>query len=120
MSLPQLLQQVIDIKGVNSAAVVSGDGLMLEGASNNDTDLSFVGGLIASGLASSRVLAGFLGDGEVSQTMIEYENGPVLLIPLGAEEAHVMVATLESTAALGGARFKLRKLVPGIADAVRS
>ncbi|CAN5755310.1 hypothetical protein BH24DEI2_BH24DEI2_11830 [soil metagenome] len=118
MSLQALLNQVIEIKGVNSAAVVSSSGFVIEGAANNETDLSFVGGLIISGLASSRVLASFLGEGEVLQTMIEYENGPVLLIPLGGEDAPVMVATLASAAVLGRTRHSLRKLVPDIARAV--
>ena len=118
MSLQDLLEQVIAIDGVNSAAVVSGDGVMVEGAAHNETDLSFVGGLIASGMATSRVLAGFLGEGEVTQTMIEYEHGPVLLVPLGAEDAHVLVATLASAAVLGRARFQLRKLIPQLSEQV--
>ena len=118
MSLQELLNQVIDIKGVNSAAVVSSAGFVIEGAANNETDLNFVGGLITSGLASSRVLASFLGEGDLLQTMIEYENGPVLLIPLGKEDAPVMVATLASVSVLGRTRHSLRKLVPELARAV--
>jgi predicted regulator of Ras-like GTPase activity (Roadblock/LC7/MglB family) len=119
MNLAELLHQVIDIKGVSSAAVVSGEGFIIEGVSNNETDLGFVGGLIASGLASSRVLAKLLGDGVINQTMIEYEHGPVLMIPLEeAEDGFVMVATLESTTVLGRARFQLRKLIPEIIKAI--
>lgn len=119
MTLAELLRQVIDIKGVNSAAVVSGEGFIIEGASNNATDLGFVGGLIASGLASSRALAQLLGGGTITQTMIEYEHGPVLIIPLEeGDDGFVMVATLESTAVLGRARFQLRKLLPDIIRAI--
>ena len=117
--LSALLSEVLGIKGVNSAAVVSGDGLILEGASHKEEDLGFVGGLIISALSSSRVLARFLGDGELTQAMLEYEAGPVLLIPLAErEDAPVMVATLESPSVLGRARLQLRKLVPDIAKAV--
>jgi uncharacterized protein len=120
VSLPGLLNQVLDIKGITSAAVVNGEGFIVEGASRNDKDLSFVGGVIASGMASSRVLAGLLGEGEIQQTMIEYEDGPVLLIPLGSndEDGFVMVATLDSINTLGRARFQLRKLLPDIVAAV--
>ncbi len=118
-TLTALLNEVIGIKGVNSAAVVSGDGLILEGVSHNQEDLGFVGGLIVSALSSSRVLARFLGDGELTQAMLEYEEGPVLLMPLSEEDdAPVMVATLESTSVLGRARFQLRKMIPDIAGAV--
>ncbi|HEX7022304.1 MAG TPA: roadblock/LC7 domain-containing protein [Trueperaceae bacterium] len=120
MNLVGLLNQVLEIRGVTSAAVVSGEGFIVEGVSGNDMDLGFVGGLIASSLASSRVLAGLLGEGEISQTMIEYEGGPVLLTPLdaGAEDGYVAVVTLDSAATLGRARFQLRKLLPEIAQAV--
>jgi predicted regulator of Ras-like GTPase activity (Roadblock/LC7/MglB family) len=118
VNLVDLLQQALTIKGVTSVSVVSGDGAIVEGVSNNNVDLGFVGGLIASSLASSQVLAGLLGDGEVSQTMIEYANGPVLLTPLKPEEGYVAVVTLESTQILGRARFQLRKILPDIAQAV--
>lgn len=118
--LNSLLGQVLDIKGVTSAAVVNAEGFILEGTSEGDKDLSFVGGVIASGLASSHVLAELLGEGDISQTMIEYEDGPVLLIPLKTEQEHVMVATLESINTLGRARFQLRKLLPEITDAVEA
>lgn len=118
MSLPELLEQVIAIKGIESSAVVSSSGELLEGASRDGEDVKLIGELITSGLASSRVLAQLLGDGEVSQTMIEYENGPVLIMPLGDEDDPVMVARLSSTSDLGRARFQLRKYVGDIAATV--
>lgn len=126
MTLVSLLNQVLQIRGITSAAVVSGEGFIVEGVSKDDMDLSFVGGLIASGLASSRVLAGLMGEGEVTQTMIEYENGPVLLTPLqignqtGGEDDFVAVVTLDNAQNLGRARFQLRKLLPQIAEATRN
>jgi len=121
MSLVDLLNQVLDIKGVTSAAVVSGEGFIVEGVSNQGIDLGFLGGFIASGLASSQVLADLLGGGEVRQAMIEYEGGPVLLTPLETDEAqYVAVVTLDSTNTLGRARFQLRKLLPEIAQVVNA
>jgi predicted regulator of Ras-like GTPase activity (Roadblock/LC7/MglB family) len=119
MTLKALLKQVLEIKGVKSAAVVDADGLVLEGVSAEGTDLSFVGGAIASSLASSKALAGLLGEGRVTQTMIEYENGPVLMTPLQAEgKEFVAVLTLDGSSALGRVRFQLRKLLPDLAQAV--
>jgi predicted regulator of Ras-like GTPase activity (Roadblock/LC7/MglB family) len=119
MKLKTLLQQVLEIKGVRSAAVVDADGLVLEGVSAEGTDLSFVGGVIASSLASSKALAGLMGEGSITQTMIEYEHGPVLMTPLEAEgKEYVAVLTLADPSALGRARFQLRKLLPDLAQAV--
>lgn len=118
MRLPELLEQVITVKGVESTAVVASSGELLEGAPQGGADTAVLGELITSGLASSRVLAELLGDGEVVQTMIEYEDGPVLVMPLGAEDAPVMVVRLGSASALGRARFQLRKFVAEIAEAL--
>jgi uncharacterized protein len=119
VNLAALLDQVLDIKGITSAAVVSGEGFIVEGSSKNDRDLGFVGGVIASALASSRVLGQLLGEGDISQAMVEYEEGPVLLMPLTpGDQGYIMVTTLDSINTLGRARFQLRKLLPDIAKAV--
>jgi predicted regulator of Ras-like GTPase activity (Roadblock/LC7/MglB family) len=119
MQLAELLNQLLEIRGVTSAAVVRGDGELLEQVSQRQVDITFVTGLLASSLASSRVLAGLLGDGEISQIMLEYEQGPVLLTPLPTAQAqgegYLLVVTLDAVGNLGRARFQLRKLLPNIA-----
>ena len=119
MSLAEVLGRVVAIKGVSSASVVSGDGYIVDGVSNDDRDLEFVAGLIASSLASSRALAETVGAGAVEQAMIEFEEGPVLLVPLPGEAAgFVAVVSLTSSGQLGRVRFQLRRLLPEIADAL--
>lgn len=120
MNLAELLNEALTIKGVTSAAVVAQDGKLVEGASNSGQDLNFVGGLITSGMASSRVLAELLGEGEITQTMIEFDEGPVLITPLGnsADGGYVAVVTMGSVSDMGRARFGLRKLLPQLAEAV--
>ena len=123
MSLADLLNEALTIKGVTSAAVVGQDGKLVEGASSSGQDLSFIGGLITSGMASSRVLAELLGEGDITQTMIEFDEGPVLITPLGSAsmgEGNVAVLTLGSAGDMGRARLKLRKLLPKIAEAAAS
>lgn len=122
MQLAELLNQLLEIRGVTSAAVVRGDGELLEKASQRQVDITFVTGLLASSLASSRVLAGLLGDGEIIQIMLEYEQGPVLLTPLPTGqtqgEGYLLVVTLDAVGNLGRARFQLRKLLPNIVAAL--
>ncbi len=118
-----LLNQTKQIKGVTSAAVVNDEGFIVEGVASNKMDLGFVGSLIASGLASSQVMANLMGEGKILQTMIEYKSGPVLLTPLQeetveSEGGYVAVITLDSNSNLGRARFQLRKLLPQIAEVV--
>jgi predicted regulator of Ras-like GTPase activity (Roadblock/LC7/MglB family) len=122
VGLREVLSQVLEIKGVTSAAVVNHEGLIVESVSDGKVDLGFASGLIASSLASSQVLAGLMGEGKLQQAMIEYDKGPILITPLQrADEAasdYVAVVTLSSTAFLGRAKFQLRKLLPKVSEAV--
>jgi uncharacterized protein len=115
MTLRELLHEVLNIKGVTSVVVASAEGTIVEGLSQDGRDLGSVTGLITGGLASSKALADLFGEGEVTQVMIEYESGPVLLTPLKAKSGgFVGVVTLEPTARLERARFELQKLLPAL------
>ena len=46
MSLPQLLEQVIQVRGIESSAVVSSSGELLEGAPYGGADLGLIDELI--------------------------------------------------------------------------
>ncbi|SRR5690554_1268805 len=117
MSLKSHLENMLAIKGVTGVAIVSTDGFIVEGASEEDFDLSFIGGLVASSLASSKVLADLMGEGDIKQTMIEYEKGPVLMTPLDSHgvAGYVAVLTLDTATTLGRVRFQLRKMLPELA-----
>jgi len=119
VDLKEQLGEILEIKGVTSALVVGQDGFVIDGVSKTDMDLDFLGGIAASGLASSKALADFLAKGEVTQTMVEYQEGPVILSPMGegANEV-VFVATLDSTANLGRVRFQLKKSLPKLLEAI--
>lgn len=119
MTLSDALAHVLAIPGVRSASVVSTEGFVVEGVSEEEHDLEFVAGLVASSLASSQALAETLGASPIEQAMIEFENGPVLLVPLAPPaEGFVVMVSLASTGELGRVRFQLRRLLGDIADAV--
>ncbi len=119
MSLPDVLADVLAIKGVRSASVVSRDGVVVDGVSDEEQDLEFVAGLVASSLASSQALVETLGESELEQAMIEFETGPVLLVPLaGPADGHVVMVSMADTGDLGRVRFQVRQRLAAIADAV--
>ncbi|MEZ4606629.1 MAG: roadblock/LC7 domain-containing protein [Deinococcales bacterium] len=127
MNLLDLLHQVMQIKGVTGAAVVNAQGEILESVMAEELELSYLGNIIATGMASSYALAKLLNGGEIVQTVLEYEAGPILLTPLNLNDSAGMrprnqdaiaVVTLDSSSSLGRARFKLRKLLPQIAETV--
>lgn len=122
MSLDSELRALLDVRGVTSVCVVGSDGVLIDGAEGADGDLMRVAELVPSALGSSRVLAGLLGDGEVTQALVEFDRAPVLLVPLSAETAagggHVAVLTLSAVADLGRVRFRLKTMLPRLIAAL--
>ena len=142
--IQDVLERILEIRGVRSAAVVDGAGETVHAAPQasdlNMVDNNRVGnrvdGLTVSSLATSRVLADLLGEGELCQTMIDFETGPVLLAPLApgavradaqpdasgptGTDAYVAVLTLDAASALGRVRLGLRKRLPELARALQT
>jgi len=123
MDLKSILDEIIRINGVTSVALVGGDGFVIESVSAEGTtaDLDFLGGVASSSRASSEALAEFFGKGPVSQVMIDFEEGPVLLTPLSQDgDKYDVLATLDSTQNLGRVRFQLKKYLPRLLEAARA
>lgn len=122
MALNQILNEVMQIKGVSSVAVVDSQGTVIESVSETGQDFSNISSLVIEGIHSSRTLAGMLEEGELQQTVLEYEQGPVVLSPLinnsSQQDSPIAVVVLDSSNSLGRARLKLGKLLPQIAEMV--
>jgi len=123
MALNQILNEVVQIKGVSSVAVVDNNGGVIDSVSEAGYDFAKVGPLVMEGIHSSRTLAGMLEEGELQQTVLEFEQGPVVLSPLNKgqnnyQSSPVAVVVLDSSNSLGRARLKLAKLLPQIAEMV--
>jgi hypothetical protein len=119
MELRALLEEVVAIKGITGVALISNDGFVIESAAaaGQDLDLDFLGGVATSSLAASQALSEFFGKGEVSQVMVEFAEGPVLLAPVGAAS---VLATIDSSQNLGRVRFQLKKYLPKLQEAAQA
>ena len=119
MDLRSLLEEIARIKGLTSIAIIGEDGFVIESATSDggDIDLDFLGGVATSSLAASQALSEFFGKGEVSQVMVEFEEGPVLLAPIGAVS---VLATIDSSQNLGRVRFQLKKYLPKLEQAAQA
>lgn len=119
MTLNACLEEVTSIAGVTAAAVVSEEGVVVDGITHGAVDLSALGGLIGSTLGASRALGELLGEGEVRQATIEYRDGPLMVVPLGIDDrGHAVVIALDAIGPLGRVRFELKRLLPQIEAAV--
>ncbi len=121
-ALQLALRGLTEVRGVTNAAVVTSDGHIVDGVERGE-GLGRIGELVTSALASSSALAAAMGDGEVVQTLIEYDAGPVLLAPIPApagtvQDAYAAVVGLIGVADLGRVRFQLRRMLPVVASAL--
>lgn len=105
--LNELIQQLRDIDGIDLAAVVGNDGLLLAWSAAEGIDSEAVGAVSASGLLVAEALGRELERGGITQTTLEYEQGLVLLTPLDPDVALLVLARPDAN--LGRLRLLTRR-----------
>lgn len=105
--LKELLGEFTNIPGVNTACLVGRDGFLLHSVALSGLDSEMIGAIASSGFGASEAMGNQLEKGKMSMTMVEYENGPVMLAPVGSEAFLVIVA--DKDANLGMIRLKIKK-----------
>lgn len=105
--LNELIQQVRDIGGIDLAAVVGNDGLLLAASAAEGIDSEAVGAVCASGLLVAEALGRELERGGITQTTLEYDDGLVLLTPLDPDVALLVLARADAN--LGRLRLLTRR-----------
>jgi predicted regulator of Ras-like GTPase activity (Roadblock/LC7/MglB family) len=113
----EVLGELQVTKGVLASALVAEDGFVVDSfRADQAPDVDFLGGVASTALASARALSQELGRGEVEEVMVEYPQGPVLLVPL--EHGYLLVVLMDSMHSLGRVRFQLKKSVPRLKEAL--
>ncbi len=102
-----ILSEFTNIEGVHTACLVGKDGFILDHISRQGIDAELVGAIASSGFGSADSMGGQLGQGNLTLTMIEYDDGPVLLSPVGSDAFLVIVADKETN--LGWIRLSIKK-----------
>ena len=106
--LKELLTELVDVQGINSAVVVGRDGFVIDGVARGahlDTDA--IGAVISTGTGSSEVMGRELEVGEMTQCMFEYSQGLIVMALLGYDAILAVVADLNAN--LGNVRFQIKK-----------
>lgn len=115
--LQETIGELQATQGVMASALVAEDGFVVESLrSEQAPDIDFLGGAASTALASARALSQELQRGEVEEVMVEYPEGPVLLVPL--EGGYLLVVLVDSMQNLGRVRFQLKKSVPRLQEAL--
>jgi len=105
--LKPLLEEFLKVEGISAAVVVGRDGFVIESAVSGNVDVEALGAMASTGLGTSEAMGNSLGKGELSQMLVECQNGPILLSPLSADELIALVA--DTTANVGRIRYELKK-----------
>ncbi len=102
-TMKELLSSFKKADGVEMAAVIGTDGLVIESIHKDGIDVDEISAMADNGLAIARALGHQMNKGEPLQTILEYERGVVLLESLG-EDALLLVIS-EKPRNLGSIRF---------------
>lgn len=105
--IQKLLAEFTNIEGVHTACLVGRDGFLLDSIARQGIDAEMIGAIASSGFGSAESMGNQLGQGELNMTMLEYQNGPVLFAPVGADAFLVIVADQETN--LGWIRLTIKK-----------
>lgn len=105
--LKSLLTRLRAIDSVELAAVVAHDGLLIEGTARNGVDVDAICAVASNGLAMADALGREIRKGGSVQTLLEYEDGLVILEPLNDDAMLLLMAS--ARAHLGQVRFLVSK-----------
>ena len=107
MAISDILHRMREEYGLELAAIVGTDGLLVESAHDPGLDAESVAANAVSGLLMMEALSRELGDASARQAIVEFDEHVVLVTPLGQDTALVVVAA--GTANLGRLRLAVRR-----------
>ncbi len=106
-TLKDILNEFTKLQSVTAVCLVGRDGFLLDSIARTGIDTEMVGAIASSGFGAAESMGRQLGKGELTMSMLEFENGPVMFSPVGENAFLVIVA--EKDANLGMIRLKLKK-----------
>jgi uncharacterized protein len=116
-SMKDMLNELIKVEGINTAVVVGRDGFVIDGATNGEgMDVEAVGAVISTGIGTAEIMGRELKVGAMSQGMVEYNDGIIVMGLLGKDA--VLACVADAKANLGNVRYQIKKKSPEIQAAL--
>jgi len=103
----EILGELAKLPSITAVCLVARDGFLLDSIARSGIDKEMIGAIASSGFGSSESMGRQLDKGLMQISMIEFEQGPVMLSPIGEDAFLVIVA--DKDANLGMIRLKLKK-----------
>ena len=117
-SLADMLQELQASSGLEMAAVVSADGLVIDSASNGEIDVESLCSVASNGALVMDALGQELGEHTTDMMTIEYGRHIVTMSPIDQE--HMLVLLAGPGVNLGRMRIVLRRRVGALAEALEN
>ncbi len=105
--LRELLSRFRSVGSVELAAIVATDGLLIESSAHDGIDVDAICAVASNGLVMAESLGREIDKGGAIQTVLEYEQGIVMLEPIGDEA--MLLLMVEARDDLGYLRFLAAK-----------
>ena len=115
-NLNQILNDLVKSGGVKTAVVVGRDGFVIDGVSNGFLDTETVGAVVSTGIGSSEVMGRELNVGVMTQGMMEYDDGLIMMTLIG--DAAILAVVADPQSNLGYIRLQIKKRLPDIEKAI--
>lgn len=107
-TIRKVLEELVTIEGIQTAVLVGRDGFVIEAADRKGSvDLETVGAVISTGTRSTEQMGQELKIGGLSQSMVEYKDGLVIMSSIGGEA--ILAAVADSNANLGYVRYQVKR-----------
>lgn len=115
-TLHDLLKRFRTLENVELAALAGTDGLLIESAARNGLDVDAICAVASNGLAMAEALGREIAKGGTVQTVLEYDNGLIVLEPI-SDDAMLVIMT-SNRDHLGRLRYMIQSQRAGFAEAV--
>ena len=103
----EILSVFTRLDGVSAVCLVGRDGFLVDSLVKKGTDAEMIGAIASGGFGASESMGKQLEKGNLNMTMPEFDDGPVMLAPVG-EDTFLVVAADEG-ANLALIRLAIRK-----------
>ncbi len=107
MGIEEILNALVAVQGIEAAVCVGRDGFVIEAAAAAGADVDAIGAMVATGLGSAESVGRELNVGGLSQAMMEYDQGVIVMTAIGNDAILAVVAA--TSASLGNVRLQVRK-----------
>ncbi len=106
-STKDILTALTSVDGISSAVCVGRDGFVIDASAAPGADVDAIGAMVSTGLGSAESVGKELGVGGLTQAMMEYKNGVIVMTAIGVDAILAVVAAESSS--LGNVRMQVKK-----------